>query len=290
MRAPIYGDVPGYPVGSTFESRTELSQSRVHPPPQSGIAGPSKEGATSIVLSGGYEDDLDLGDVIIYTGQGGRDPVTQRQVRDQLLTLGNLALVTSKTKGLPVRVIRGSGHKSQYSPSHGYRYDGLFYVEEFWHEVGRSGCRVWRYRLVQYDIPDAPTKGQVKENKADYPRPHRAVSTILRVVRDTQKAREVKSLYKFACQVCGVVLEGPAGPYAEAAHIRPLGMPHNGPDTLDNLLCLCPNHHVLFDLGMITITDDLRLIGYSGDLITKPGHVLNQAFLQYHREHRFHGT
>jgi hypothetical protein len=35
----------------------------------------------------------------------------------------------------------------------------------------------------------------------------------------------------------------------EAAHIRPLGAPHNGPDTLDNTLCLCPNHHVLFDHG-----------------------------------------
>ena len=33
----------------------------------------------------------------------------------------------------------------------------------------------------------------------------------------------------------------------EAAHIRPLGAPHNGPDTLDNTLCLCPNHHVPFD-------------------------------------------
>jgi hypothetical protein len=33
----------------------------------------------------------------------------------------------------------------------------------------------------------------------------------------------------------------------EAAHIRPLGAPHNGPDTWDNTLCLCPNHHVPFD-------------------------------------------
>ena len=28
---------------------------------------------SSIVLSGGYVDDEDLGDVIIYTGEGGRD-------------------------------------------------------------------------------------------------------------------------------------------------------------------------------------------------------------------------
>ena len=37
-------------------------------------------------------------------------------------------------------------------------------------------------------------------------------------------------------QMCGIRLEGFAGPYAEAAHVRPLGSPHNGPDTLNNIL------------------------------------------------------
>ncbi|WP_406603762.1 HNH endonuclease [Neolewinella aquimaris] len=27
----------------------------------------------------------------------------------------------------------------------------------------------------------------------------------------------------------------------------PLGAPHNGPEDLSNLLCLCPNYHVKFD-------------------------------------------
>jgi putative restriction endonuclease len=39
----------------------------------------------------------------------------------------------------------------------------------------------------------------------------------------------------------------------EAAHIRALGFPHNGPAVLENLLCLCPNDHVLFDAGAIYI-------------------------------------
>ena len=38
---------------------------------------------SSIVLSGDYVDDEDMGDVIIYTGEGGRDPNTGRQVADQ---------------------------------------------------------------------------------------------------------------------------------------------------------------------------------------------------------------
>ena len=52
-------------------------------------------GAESIALSGGYEDDADLGDVIIYTGQGGQE--NGRQVADQELKLGNLALCRNPT-------------------------------------------------------------------------------------------------------------------------------------------------------------------------------------------------
>jgi putative restriction endonuclease len=81
----------------------------------------------------------------------------------------------------------------------------------------------------------------------------RRETTVLRIVRDTRQARRIKELYDYRCQMCGVRLEGLAGPYAEAAHIRPLGSPHNGPDTPENILCLCPNHHVLFDHGGIAL-------------------------------------
>ena len=57
--------------------------------------------------SGGYEDDQDLGNLIIYTGYGGRDPATGRQVSDQPFSLWNRALAYSSLNGLPVRVIRG---------------------------------------------------------------------------------------------------------------------------------------------------------------------------------------
>jgi len=92
----------------------------------------------------------------------------------------HLGLARSHLDGLPVRVIRGYEGDPTYSPTSGYRYDGLFRVDEYWHEH-------------------------------------------------------------------------PAGPYAEAAHIRALGLPHNGPDVLENLLCLCPNDHVRFDAGAIYI-------------------------------------
>jgi hypothetical protein len=55
----------------------------VHRRLQAGIAGTEAGGAESIVLSGGYMDDIDEGEVIIYTGQGGQDPVTRQQIADE---------------------------------------------------------------------------------------------------------------------------------------------------------------------------------------------------------------
>ena len=39
----------------------------------SGIHASEKEGCMSLVLSGGYEDDVDNGDEFTYTGSGGRE-------------------------------------------------------------------------------------------------------------------------------------------------------------------------------------------------------------------------
>jgi putative restriction endonuclease len=104
-------------------------------------------------------------------------------------------------------------------------------------------------------------------------------------IRDFAVAKQVKAIHKFECQVCGVVLEGPAGKYAEGAHIKPLGRPHNGPEGLSNILCLCPNHHVLFDLSTFAIDDDMSLIGLPGKLQTSKEHVIDKACLQYRRDH-----
>jgi putative restriction endonuclease len=280
----IFGHISGYSVGQWFESRINLSIAGVHRPTQAGISGSGDEGADSIVLSGGYEDDEDYGDVIIYTGQGGRDENTGKQIADQPLTRGNLGLAKSRTEGLLIRVIRGWQHKSPYSPKLGYEYAGLFNVEDCWHERGRAGFLVWRYRLVKVVDSEyqekAPARSSVESVK-----PERRATSVQRIVRDTHKAREVKELYNYCCQVCGIRIDGPAGPYAEAAHIRPLGKPHDGPDAVDNIICLCPNHHVLFDLGSLAIADDFSLIGIAGKLTIKPTHKINRDYLKYHREH-----
>ena len=57
------------------------------------------DGAYSIVLAGGYEDDEDFGDEFTYTGAGGRDlsgnKRTSEQAFDQELTKTNLAIAVN---------------------------------------------------------------------------------------------------------------------------------------------------------------------------------------------------
>ena len=66
-----FGPIPGIDSGMHWEYRMQCAEAGVHRPPVSGIAGSEKiGGCTSIVLSGGYEDDEDNGDHFSYTGSG----------------------------------------------------------------------------------------------------------------------------------------------------------------------------------------------------------------------------
>lgn len=288
MSDRVFGHIAGFPAGAIFPDRASVHVAGVHRPPVHGISGSKKEGADSIVLSGGYEDDEDFGDEIIYTGYGGRNQNTGKQVADQELDNQNMALAISAQQGLPVRVVRGAKHKSDFAPAEGYQYAGLYRIVSFWHETGQAGYRVWRYRLIKHDGQswegepeiELPTKGGLGTK-----RPGRITTTITRVIRDTALSRRVKQMHKYTCQFCGERLEGPAGPYAEGAHIRPLGKPHNGPDTLENLLCLCPNHHYLFDVGAIGIDPQYQLIGMDGRLKMHPKHEVSLDAIEYHRTH-----
>ena len=73
-------------------------------------------------------------------------------------------------------------------------------------------------------------------------------------VRDRKIAGALKQLYDNTCQFCGEKLHVADGRfYSEAAHIKGLGEPHNGPDTPSNMLVLCPNHHLQFDRGILRV-------------------------------------
>ena len=65
----------------------------MHRPHVAGIHGRSNDGAYSLVLAGGYENDVDNGNYFTYTGSGGRDlsgnKRTAGQSSDQKLTNNN---------------------------------------------------------------------------------------------------------------------------------------------------------------------------------------------------------
>jgi putative restriction endonuclease len=158
----IFGPITGIAVGTVFQNRQELADSGIHRPLQAGISGSGQEGADSIVVSGGYEDDSDEGNEIIYTGHGGNDPATKKQVADQELTRQNLALAQSHENNLPVRVVRGAKLRSAFSPVQGYRYDGLYYVERYWSEPGKSGFLVWRFKLSRDKSTPLPPRRSLR--------------------------------------------------------------------------------------------------------------------------------
>ena len=283
--ARFFGTPDGVKVGQLFVDRRELHDSSVHRPTQPGISGTKKEGSDSICLSGGYVDDEDHGDYILYTGQGGNDRDSGKQIGDQNVhTPGNAGLITSKVKGFPVRVVRGSNHRSPYSPPAGYQYAGLFIVTEHWVEKGKNGFDVVRFRLDRI-AEQAPLVTSVAAD----PDIAFTTTTVSRRIRDSALSREVKAIYGDACQVCGTTVAGTGGrTYSEGAHVMPLGRPHLGPDALDNILCLCPNHHVQLDIGGMIILGnfDVAIDAKSqafGSLTFKKRHSLAPEFAAFHR-------
>ncbi|TKS84454.1 E3 ubiquitin-protein ligase UHRF2 [Collichthys lucidus] len=111
------------------------------------IHGRSNDGSYSLVLAGGFEDEVDRGDEFTYTGSGGRDLSGNKRIGehsfDQTLTHMNRALALNCDAplndkdgaesrnwraGKPVRVVRSSKGRriSKYAPEEGNRYDGIY--------------------------------------------------------------------------------------------------------------------------------------------------------------------
>ncbi len=137
---PPFGHVGSARAGDIFESRIELSLRGQHRPRRAGVCGMAQGGTESLVLAEQYEDDEIHDDYFWYAGHGGRDQKTGRQVSDQDFNARNQALARSRESGLPVRVYRRL-------PDGRYRYEGLWRVTDHTLGPGRSGFRVYRFRL-----------------------------------------------------------------------------------------------------------------------------------------------
>ena len=76
--------------------------------------------------------------------------------------------------------------------------------------------------------------------------------------RDGRMRELVLTAYEYQCAFCGY--DGRIGTVPvglEAAHVR--WWAFDGPDEIDNGLCLCSLHHKLFDKGVLGLTDDHRI-------------------------------
>ncbi|KAK4872140.1 hypothetical protein RN001_016264 [Aquatica leii] len=184
-----YGPIPGVEVGTRWKFRVQVSESGIHRPHVAGIHGRETDGAYSLVLSGGYDDDVDNGVEFIYSGSGGRDLSNNRRVNDQssdqVLSRMNKALAlncnaplnmegaeaTDWKGGKPVRVVRNSklAKHSKYAPTEGNRYDGIYKVVKYYPEKGKSGYLVWKYLLRRDDPSPVPWSKDAEEFELIYP-------------------------------------------------------------------------------------------------------------------------
>ncbi|MFF5185470.1 phosphorothioated DNA-binding restriction endonuclease [Streptomyces sp. NPDC000345] len=77
--------------------------------------------------------------------------------------------------------------------------------------------------------------------------------------RDRRMREMVLTAYEYQCAFCGydgMIGSAPVG--LEAAHVR--WWAFDGPDDVDNGLCLCSLHHKLFDKGVLGIGDSHRIL------------------------------
>lgn len=124
--------------------------------------------------------------------------------------------------------------------------------------------------------------------------------TITRKIRDIAFRRHVRIAYGNTCAMTGLRLHDARGyPEVQAAHIRPVK--YDGSDSIRNGIALTSTVHWLFDQGLISVSDDFRILRateYIGaleaiclrDVMTIPNSYSNRphpTHLQWHRENVF---
>ncbi|ORZ34731.1 PUA-like domain-containing protein, partial [Catenaria anguillulae PL171] len=152
-----FGPILGVPVGSLFYFRQDVHHAGIHRGFVAGIFGHEQFGCWSICVNGGYPEDIDEGDRIVFTGSGGRELATKNlRTADQSCDQSpnnkcNASLIKSHATGLPIRVVRGPKSHSPYTPVGAYRYDGLYRCTNWEFATGKTGFRVLRFTLERLE-------------------------------------------------------------------------------------------------------------------------------------------
>lgn len=98
--------------------------------------------AISVVCSGAYRDDVDNGEVVEYTGQGGMENGILKT--NQEMNWANKAIKSSADKDYPIRLILGTGSATDMV----YRYAGLYVIFKSEYVKGlNSSYYVWKFHM-----------------------------------------------------------------------------------------------------------------------------------------------
>lgn len=144
----------------------------------------------------------------------------------------------------------------------------------------------------------------VEESFVPFERPIISLTTN-RPFRDLAFRRSVRRAYDNRCALTGLrLINGGGRPEVQAAHI--VAVEDKGPDSVRNGLALSGTIHWLFDRGLISVSDDMRILKADGhlppelDRLLNPSGMLNlpndpaahphPAFLHHHRTTRFKGV
>jgi hypothetical protein len=143
----LYGPHPDYPFGSMFSSREELS--KIHSNVSENCSYPSGGGPATSVLLLDISPHDDRGNIALFVGEQVR---TTEQVPP--LTGSNQALHQCLVQKTAFRVIRGHEDIDTQVSTHvpvrrGYRYDGMYFVGDYWYEQIEQNLFQYVFKLVR---------------------------------------------------------------------------------------------------------------------------------------------
>lgn len=249
---------------------------------QSGIA-PSRQVPVVFIFTGetgelyGYEDEFDDG-TLIYTGEG--------QVGDMTYDRGNKAIRKHQEDGRELHVFRKEDNGLA-------TYIGQYAHKESFRETlpDREGNERSAIRFKLRPVEGFETNSSVILPEGNE-NPKRTKLIREQVQRNESLVQDIKSIYNDTCQLCGDRrLQGDNIGYSYVHHIKPLAKKHSGPDSAENVIVLCPNHHDDFDNGMLTIDPNTLGITHdyedslTGTTVTmKKGHEIASKFFAYHNQ------
>lgn len=147
------------------------------------------------------------------------------------------------------------------------------------------------------------TTNEFAEEPVSFERP--IVEQVIRKpFREAAFMRQVRAAYSYRCAFTALDMRNGGGrPEVDAAHIKPVGDGHKGPDSVRNGLALSKTVHWMFDRGLLSVDSDFKIL-VAKSLVPEPikrllrpdGHIgfpeqlsnrPHPAFLEYHRNNIF---